>query len=173
MGTGLISFYSLEKNHDILSKCFSSCPCHSAPYYFGVTDAYCLTPSRFARRATPLPPRRPVTDLVQRWVYYRGYYAECGIGPMGVGQQPQAVVNQYPVGFNRCRQQREPTPAGFSTVSVDCLRRCVDRYHSTHGSYNFILHSSTRCANEFAKILFNGASDGSCPQWCTVSHDDR
>src|SRR6218665_1696157 len=130
-----------------------------------MTDVNCLRKGRISR--SPAAPRRPLGDFVQRWIYYRGYYIECGIGSVLENQEYKAVVNPFPAGFNRCSQVRESRPAGFSIVSLECMRRCVDRYHDAHGAYNFLLQNSNQCANNFAKVLFEGATSGKCAVWCS------
>ncbi|KAJ8317776.1 hypothetical protein KUTeg_004670 [Tegillarca granosa] len=109
------------------------------PYYFGTTNLWCI--KKYKRGAAP---SRGTWTLKHRWIYYEGFYFE----RLGNGE----VYGTKPTAASKCSWRRESSPAGYSSLSVNCIKRCTEKYRARYGRYLItviILPTSyhTFCAN--------------------------
>ena len=132
-------------------KC--SDPSRGRPYYFGTTNLWCMVKEK--REASP---SRPTWTLKHRWIQYGGYYFERLKGSNG-------DLYRYgsPSYSRECSTERERKPAGYSNLSIDCLKRCTNNYKKKYGSYNFFTNNCHDFANRFSDML---CSRTTCPSWC-------
>lgn len=129
------------------------------PFYFGYTDVECMRTIRKRHKRSlvsyPLPERK-FWSLNHRWVYYEGWYFELFYTPH----------TRRPAKSKFCRTRREPSPAGYSTINVDCLRKCAVYYNKRFVQrYNSFTHNCHHYANKIAEVLCT-YSGTMCPDWC-------
>ena len=131
-------------------KC--SDPSRGRPYYFGTTSLWCMVKGK--REASP---SRPTWTLKHRWIQYGGHYFE--------RLKSQGDVYRYgsPSDSSHCSTKRESKPAGYSNLSIDCLKRCTDNYKKKYGSYHWLNNNCHDFANRFSDML---CSRTTCPSWC-------
>ncbi|XP_052676755.1 uncharacterized protein LOC128158089 [Crassostrea angulata] len=127
------------------------------PFYFGTTDVECMRSIRRRKKRAlvsyPLPERK-YWSLVHRWVYYDGWYFELFYRPH----------TRRPAKSKFCRSSREVVPAGYSTLDIDCLRRCAVYYNKRFiARYKTFTHNCHHYANKIAEVL---CTYSMCPDWC-------
>lgn len=126
-------------------------PSKGYPYYFGTTALFCLT--KKGKRAAP---SRGTKDLNHRWILYRGYFFERLNG--------RDVYNRgFSTDSGKCSTHRESKPAGYSSLSVDCIKRCTNNYKRKYGKYGWWGNNCHYFANRISDILCNSKT---CPSWC-------
>ncbi|XP_052785556.1 uncharacterized protein LOC128221141 [Mya arenaria] len=139
-----------------------ACSGISCPYYFGTTPLRCVNkPGKRKKRSSS--PTRSTIAITHRYLYYRGYYMEFG----GTRSGGYAKVGTYRWG-SRCSADTESRPAGWSRVSLDCMRKCADSYKWMYGSFHWYNNNCHDFANRMARVLYDGRYSSSyCPWWCT------
>ncbi|KAK3086341.1 hypothetical protein FSP39_017078 [Pinctada imbricata] len=137
---------------------WKSCPTSgSKPYYFGTTSLWCMMRNaKKGKRASA--PSRSVLRPSHRFIYYQGYYFEFGIGPRDL-----AVYAKTNAGSPRCSPRREGSPAGYSKLSVECIKRCTRSYERRFGKWRLFTHNCHHFTNNLSKVLCNSRR---CPGWC-------
>uniref|UniRef100_A0A194ALC9 Uncharacterized protein n=1 Tax=Pinctada fucata TaxID=50426 RepID=A0A194ALC9_PINFU len=127
------------------------------PYYFGKTNLWCMM--KYGKKGKRSAPKRHnLWSLSHSFIYYDGWYFE-----FGVGKTHKAVYNTRAVKSNRCKSRRDKKPAGYSTLSVECLKKCTKNYKGKYGKYRLLTHNCHHFANRISNILCNWKS---CPSWC-------
>ncbi|XP_061174366.1 uncharacterized protein LOC133183422 [Saccostrea echinata] len=124
----------------------------ASPFYFGVTDLSCLNGKK--KRSAPA---RGVWDYTHRFIYYRGYYFEFFVGSF-------TRIGSSRLAGSRCRGGIERSPAGYSYLSLDCIKRCARRYRYKYGLYNVVLNNCHNFANRMSEVLCRRGYQ--CPSWC-------
>ena len=101
-------------------------------------------------------PSRPTLQLKHRWILYDGYYFE---------RMTNKDVYTYghSVAMHKCYTKREGRPAGYSSIGVQCMKRCTDKYKRKFGRYRLIRNNCHHFANRMADIL---CTRSTCPSWC-------
>ncbi|KAK3086345.1 hypothetical protein FSP39_017168 [Pinctada imbricata] len=127
------------------------------PYYFGTTSLLCMmTNAKKGKRDSA--PSRSTLRPSHRFIYYQGYYFE-----FGIGKQDLAVYSRTNAGSPRCSPKREGSAAGYSKLSVECLKKCTRSYEDVHGKYRLFKNNCHHFANRMSHILCNSEK---CPHWC-------
>ncbi|KAJ8299778.1 hypothetical protein KUTeg_023838 [Tegillarca granosa] len=104
------------------------------PYYFGTTNLWCI--KKYKRGAAP---SRGTWTLKHRWIYYEGFYFE----RLGNGE----VYGKQPTAASKCSWRRESSPAGYSSLSVNCIKRCTEKYRARYGRYRLLSNNCHHFAN--------------------------
>ncbi|KAJ8299508.1 LOW QUALITY PROTEIN: hypothetical protein KUTeg_023568 [Tegillarca granosa] len=104
------------------------------PYYFGTTNLWCI--KKYKRGAAP---SRGTWTLKHRWIYYEGFYFE----RLGNGE----VYGNKPTAASKCSWRRESSPAGYSSLSVNCIKRCTEKYRARYGRYRLLSNNCHHFAN--------------------------
>ncbi|CAC5375390.1 unnamed protein product [Mytilus coruscus] len=133
------------------SKC--SDPSRGKPFYFGTTRLFCM-----AKGKRGSSPSRPTWALKHRWIEYNGHYFE------RLKNGGDIFSSNAPKDSNKCSSRRESRPAGYSSLSIDCLKRCTNKYRQRYGSYRLLSNNCHHFANRFSDIL---CSRTTCPSWCS------
>lgn len=131
------------------------------PYHFGHTDLKCLFDTTIVRAKRSAPWRFPYA-LKHGWIYYKGHYFEFGVDVSNTGTFEHSVSAGHPYKGNKCAHEREAVAAGFSRLSVDCLKKCSRSYTKEYGEYNLFSNNCNMFANRISKILCSSR----CPAWC-------
>ncbi|XP_063410305.1 uncharacterized protein LOC134693421 [Mytilus trossulus] len=126
-------------------------PSRGDPYYFGTTDLFCMT--KTGKRDAP---SRYTKAISHRWILYKGHYFE----RLSNGDFTTKGHSQE---SDKCKTHRESTPAGYSSLSVDCIARCTKNYKRKYGSYGWWGNNCHIYANRISEILCNKTT---CPSWC-------
>ncbi|KAK3085553.1 hypothetical protein FSP39_005253 [Pinctada imbricata] len=105
-------------------------------------------------------PSRYTLQLDHRFIYYDGWYFEFGI----FGGKSVGIFNRMALASDRCPSRIERRPAGYSRVSVDCLKRCTNSYRREFGKYNLLSNNCHHFANYLARVLYYYSTG--CPSWC-------
>lgn len=124
------------------------------PYFFGRTDVECIDR---AKRAALAAQRFTLKTKTHMWIQYRGIYFE-----FGVGKSRDAHLSSSPYGHGECASQIESLPAGYSSLSVDCLKKCAKNYSKRFGFFNVLYRHVHPFVNMMSRILCLP----SCPKWC-------
>nr|XP_022296912.1 uncharacterized protein LOC111106500 [Crassostrea virginica] len=125
------------------------------PYFFGRTNIDCMDRTR---RAALTPQRISFSGKrVHMWINYRGTYFE-----YGVGQSRGVHVGTSLYNHGNCAGQMESLPAGYSSLSVECLTRCAQNYATRYGRYQPMYDIVHPFANMMSRILCSSK----CPVWC-------
>ncbi|CAG2209393.1 unnamed protein product [Mytilus edulis] len=123
-------------------------PSGGEPYYFGTTDLSCMG----KRKA----PSRSTRSHKHRWILYKGYYFE--------RLNKSDVYNRgFSTNSDKCSTRRESRPAGYSSLSVDCIMKCTNSYERKYGSYRRRVNDGRHFANRLSDIL---CTRKTCPSWC-------
>lgn len=123
----------------------------ASPYYFGTTD---LTFMMTERRKRELQ-QRSERLWAHRFIYYKGYYFEFGSNTAHIGTNRS---------YNHCYGAVESTPAGYSTMSLDCIKKCTSHYRCYFGDYHLLDNNCHVFANRLSQVL---CFKKQCPNWCT------
>lgn len=132
------------------------------PYYFGTTELMCM---RYGlHRKNPImkrhAPSRFTFNPTHRWIYYAGMYLEFG---NRIGKDA-ALVNYYvPHLGDVCPLDLEPEPAGFSRLSPECVKGCVENYTDKYGNYHVYTNNCHHFVNKISQIMCESVI---CPEWC-------
>ncbi|XP_063409616.1 uncharacterized protein LOC134692912 [Mytilus trossulus] len=132
------------------SKC--SDPSRGKPFYFGTTRLFCM-----AKGKRGSSPSRPTWALKHRWIEYNGHFFE------RLKNGGDIFSSDAPKDSNKCSSRRESRPAGYSSLSIDCMKRCTNKYRQRYGSYRLLSNNCHHFANRFSDIL---CSSSTCPSWC-------
>lgn len=124
----------------------------ASPYYFGTTDLTCMM--RSDRRKREIPQRSKLL-WAHRFIYYKGYYFEFGSNTAHIGTNRS---------YNHCSGSVESKPAGYSTLSLDCIKSCTSNYRCYFGDYHLLNNNCHSFANRLSKELCLRTR---CPRWCT------
>ena len=127
-------------------------PSRGRPYYFGTTNLLCMGKGK--REDSP---SRFTWSLTHRWIQYEGHYFE------RLNGRGDLYSSESPSDSSRCSTKRESKPAGYSNLSIDCLKRCTDNYEKKYGSYHLLYNNCHKFANRFSDML---CSRTTCPSWC-------
>lgn len=101
----------------------------------------------------PLPERK-FWSLNHRWIYFEGWYFELFYKPH----------TRRPAKSKFCRSSREAAPAGYSTMDIDCIRKCAIYYNKRFiARYGTFTHNCHHYANKIAEVL---CTYSICPDWC-------
>lgn len=101
-------------------------------------------------------PSRGTKVLSHRWIQYKGYYFE-RINSGDIYTYGSSTES------DKCSTQRESKPAGYSSLSVDCIKRCTNKYQRKYGSYGWWGNNCHHYANRISEIL---CTKTTCPSWC-------
>lgn len=123
----------------------------ASPYYFGTTDLSCMLKGKRKRRA----PSRGVWDYKHRFIYYQGYYFE--FSNRGI------FIDRNRIDSHRCSGGLESSPAGYSYLDVECIKKCASNYKCNFGNYDFLFNNCHHFANRLSEVLCTRTS---CPSWC-------
>ncbi|XP_078312493.1 uncharacterized protein LOC111132763 [Crassostrea virginica] len=134
----------------------SQCPSTggASPYYFGTTSLWCL--SKGKRGA----PSRSTWALKHRFIYYKGYYFE-------LWSNSYAYIGTSAQGSSKCSIKREGSPAGYSRLSLDCIKGCARNYRCAYGRYRLLGNNCHKFANRLSAVLCTTGT--TCPSWCRGS----
>lgn len=127
----------------------------ASPYYFGVTDLACMNDKK--RKGKRSAPARGIWDYTHRFIFYRGYYFEFFVNS-------NARIERSRAAGGKCGGGRERSPAGYSYLSLDCIKRCAIRYSSKFGKYDNVINNCHSFANKMSEVLCRRGS--TCPSWC-------
>lgn len=127
-------------------------PSRGRPFYFGTTSLWCMVIGK--REASP---SRPTWALTHRWIQYGGHFFE------RLNSKGDLYRHGSPSDSSHCSTKRESKPAGYSNLSIDCLKRCTDNYEKKYGSYHWLNNNCHDFANRFSDML---CSRTTCPSWC-------
>ncbi|XP_078311626.1 uncharacterized protein LOC111134274 [Crassostrea virginica] len=138
------------------SRSHDQCPRSggASPYYFGTTSLWCL--SKGKRGA----PSRSTWSLTHRFIYYKDFYFEF------LGNS-NAVIGTSARDSHRCSSSREGSPAGYSRLSLDCIKGCARNYRCRYGKYNLLWNNCHHFTNRFSAVLCTTGT--TCPSWCLGS----
>ena len=78
-----------------------------------------------------------------------------------------AIIGESAHKSHRCSSSREDSPAGYSRLSLDCIKGCARNYRCTYGTYNFLLNNCHHFANRLSEVLCTTGT--TCPSWCLGS----
>lgn len=101
-------------------------------------------------------PSRGTKVLSHRWIQYKEYYFE-RINSGDIYTYGSSTES------DKCSTQRESKPAGYSSLSVDCIKRCTNKYQRKYGSYGWWGNNCHHYANRISEIL---CTKTTCPSWC-------
>nr|XP_022345252.1 uncharacterized protein LOC111137850 [Crassostrea virginica] len=134
----------------------SQCPKKggASPYYFGTTNLWCIKKGK--REA----PSRGTWSLSHRFIYYKGYYFE-------FLRNSNAVIGTSARDSHRCSSRREGSPAGYSRLSLECIKGCARNYRCTYGRYRLLGNNCHKFANRLSAVLCTTGT--TCPSWCLGS----
>uniref|UniRef100_K1RWS8 Uncharacterized protein n=1 Tax=Magallana gigas TaxID=29159 RepID=K1RWS8_MAGGI len=99
------------------------------------------------------------------WVFGGGDRNQCprrGNSKASISTQRQAA--------SRCSGGRENLPAGYSKLSLDCIKGCARNYRCHFGSYSLLGNNCHKFANRLSEVLCTRGT--SCPSWCLGSCKD-
>ncbi|XP_078312609.1 uncharacterized protein LOC144619131 [Crassostrea virginica] len=135
------------------------CPRRSGAYsyYFGTTDLHCMRGKREM-------PWRGIWEITHRLLYYRGYYFD-------FLDNSRAYILRSRRAGHRCDGGLEGSPAGYSQVSISCLKGCARNYRCQFGDYNLLSNNCHHFANRLSFVLCR-VRKGYCPTWCLRSCND-
>jgi hypothetical protein len=126
------------------------------PYWFGKTDLKCLMRSG-RKKGKRGAPHKYTLACKHRWIKYCGHYFEF------LGRGKLIYSSSSTDGAGSCSQSQESQAAGYSVLSVDCIKRCTRSYEEEFGDYNFLLNNFHHFANRLSDILCRKSS---YPNWC-------
>ena len=72
---------------------------------------------------------------------------------------------------HRCDGGLEASPAGYSNVSIECLKGCARNYRCHFGDHSLLFNNCHFFANRLSSVLCT-SKEGLCPTWCLKSCDD-
>lgn len=127
-------------------------PSRGKPFYFGTTRLFCM-----AKGKRGSSPSRPTWALKHRWIEYNGHFFE------RLKNGGDIFSSDAPKDSNKCSSSRESRPAGYSSLSIDCMKRCTTKYRQRYGGYRLLSNNCHHFANRFSDIL---CSSSTCPSWC-------
>lgn len=127
----------------------------TSSYYFGTTDLPGGSSSSGKGRKKRSYPSRGIWEMTHRFIYYKGFYFEF------FDDSTARISNRHVC--PSCPGSFENSPAGYSEVSVSCIKGCARNYRCTFGTYNFLDNNCHHFANELSKVLCTRIS---CPAWC-------
>ncbi|XP_052703929.1 uncharacterized protein LOC128180105 [Crassostrea angulata] len=127
------------------------------PYYFGDTNMRCLGKGK---RSVP---SRGVWELTHRVIYYKGYYFE-------FLDNSKAYIGKNRFAHDRCPGGLESSAAGYSELSLECIKGCARNYRCKYGYYTLLGNNCNVFANRISAVLC--ASGGHCPSWCRGNCND-
>nr|XP_022335681.1 uncharacterized protein LOC111132197 [Crassostrea virginica] len=128
------------------------------PYYFGTTNLLCML--REKREA----PRRAQWEITHRFLYYQGYYFD-------FLENSKVEIGRSRLDGHRCDGGLEASPAGYSNVSIECLKGCARNYRCHFGDHSLLFNNCHYFANRLSSVLCT-SKEGLCPTWCLKSCDD-
>ncbi|XP_048740595.1 uncharacterized protein LOC125654645 [Ostrea edulis] len=155
-----------------------------SPYFFGTSDLACVTTKgRFhlivkrsvqmnseRNRTRRAAQTRHVFSPTHRWIYYKGMFYEWGtdggtktrlFGFLNDAKS-YSIKTGLPYKGETCDWLMESMPAGYSSVSVECLMGCTANYWTVSGDYNILQNNCHHFANTISNILCSNI----CPEWC-------
>ncbi|XP_062595645.1 uncharacterized protein LOC134257001 [Saccostrea cucullata] len=160
---GVVSFillaYFQEMFHVVFWKTSSSCgdKINGQPFYFGSTDVVCMRMIKLRHKRSldsASLPNRKFWSLNHRWIYYDGWYFELFYKP----HTRRAAKSE------NCQIRREPFPAGYTLLDIDCVRRCAIYYNERFEKrYDPFVQNCHHYANKLAEVL---CISKSCPDRC-------
>ncbi|XP_048742074.1 uncharacterized protein LOC125655677 [Ostrea edulis] len=127
------------------------------PYFFGRTNVDCI--GRMKRNYAPQ--RFSFKEPEHVWIVYKGYYFE-----YGVGISRAVHVSRTLYGNGKCTNQIESRPAGYSRLSVHCLKTCARNFAKRFGPYRPMYTIVHPFVNMMSRIL----CWSHCPPWCQTYH---
>ncbi|XP_022327130.2 uncharacterized protein LOC111126643 [Crassostrea virginica] len=136
----------------------------SMPYFFGTTDLMCMRYGLHKKEPTGImkrhAPSRFTFNPTHRWIYYAGMYLEFG---NRIGKDA-ALVNFFAPRLGEvCPVELEREPAGFSRLSPDCVKGCVENYTQKYGNYHVYTNNCHHFVNHISKVMCESVI---CPEWC-------
>ncbi|VDI56721.1 Hypothetical predicted protein [Mytilus galloprovincialis] len=105
-----------------------------------------------------MSPSRPTWALTHRWIEYNGHFFE------RLKTGGDVYSSNFPQDLQKCSSKREGFPAGYSSLSIDCLKRCTNKYRDHYGKYRVLTNNCHDFANRFSDML---CSRTTCPSWCS------
>ncbi|XP_078312677.1 uncharacterized protein LOC144619171 [Crassostrea virginica] len=102
-------------------------------------------------------PARGTWDLSHRFIYYQGYYFE-------FLDDSNAYISTHRQAGHRCSGGTESSPAGYSYLSLDCIKGCARNYRCRFGTYSLLGNNCHKFANRLSEVLCT--SGHTCPSWC-------
>lgn len=88
----------------------------------------------------------------------------------GILGNSKAYIATHRQASNRCSGGMESSPAGYSQLSVDCIKGCARNYRCHFGHYSLLSNNCHKFANRISAVLCT--SGRSCPSWCLGSCND-
>ena len=78
-----------------------------------------------------------------------------------------AVIGTRARDSHRCSSSREGSPAGYSRLSLECIKGCARNYRCTYGRYHLLGNKCHKFANCLSAVLCTTGK--TCPSWCRGS----
>lgn len=175
----------LQKTADLLSLSFFSVPKspEDSPYYFGTSDLACVSTKgrlHLIKRSVKMEsennrtkraaPQRHTMSPTHRWIYFRGNFFEWGTDAGSKTRlfgllndaKSYSVKSVLPFNGEKCDWMMEPVPAGYSSVSLECIVGCTVNYKTLTGDYSLLNNNCHHFANTISMVLCSNI----CPDWC-------
>eukprot|EP00105_Crassostrea_gigas_P005513 XP_011419147.1 PREDICTED: uncharacterized protein LOC105322243 [Crassostrea gigas] len=129
----------------------------ASPYYFGTTNLGCMMKYGKGKRRAPW---RSTIALTHRFIYYKGFYFE-------FMSNSYAYYSRQRYKGDKCSGKMERSPAGYSELSVECIKGCAKNYRCKFGKYRLIRNNCHKFANRLSAVLCRKGT--TCPFWCQGS----
>lgn len=68
---------------------------------------------------------------------------------------------------HKCKGKMEKSPAGYSELSVKCIKGCAKNYRCSFGKYHLLRNNCHKFANRLSAALCRKGR--TCPAWCQGS----
>ena len=78
-----------------------------------------------------------------------------------------AVIGTSARDSHRCSSSREGSPAGYSRLSLDCIKGCARNYRCRYGTYSLLWNNCHHFTNRLSAVLCTTGT--TCPSWCLGS----
>lgn len=114
-------------------------PSKGKPYYFGTTNIFCTI--KKTRRKRSSPSSYTLSLKQRRWILYDGVYFERF-------RKNDTATYGHSTDMDSCKTKRERSPAEYSNLSVDCLKRCTERYRQLYGRYHLLTNNCHHFADK-------------------------
>uniref|UniRef100_K1QVY3 Uncharacterized protein n=1 Tax=Magallana gigas TaxID=29159 RepID=K1QVY3_MAGGI len=82
----------------------------------------------------------------------------------------KAYIGKNRFAHDRCPGGLESSAAGYSELSLDCIKGCARNYRCKYGYYTLLGNNCNVFANRISAVLC--ASGGHCPSWCRGNCND-
>ena len=83
----------------------------------------------------------------------------------------KAYIGRSAKDSHRCSSSREGSPAGYSRLSLDCIKGCARNYRCKYGKFKLLLGNNChKFANRLSAVLCTTGT--TCPSWCLGSCND-